>query len=250
MIRWFNFINYPEDSPWEEAERWYLGSHTQEAKHQIGLRKYVTYKPLDWPAELPPLTPRWKQPDWVTELHYNDVPAWYHGAIEKMPDYTPPPGGFDFYRNFVSIITSDTPDYEWIPKWLDKEPDFDPDQNMVRALWLLDLNIGPDVMLHEAESWYLDTHTREVAEFQSPFGLRRYITFRGLEHPDQPETTRFRWLTELWFPDLAHLTRASLASGPNFTPPPGGYDTLANWQMTLVSRVPDYDLLKEVPKLP
>lgn len=67
MIRWLCFINYPEDVSLDESERWYLGSHPQEAKHHVGLRRYVTYRPLGLPDDAPLMTPRWKQPNWVTE---------------------------------------------------------------------------------------------------------------------------------------------------------------------------------------
>jgi len=250
MIRWFNFINYPEDSPLDEAERWYLGAHTQEAKHHVGLRQYVTYRPLEWPQDVPSMTPLWKKPNWVTELWYDDVAAWYRAAVKEVPDYTPAPGGPEFYRNFVSIIVNEKPDYEWFQGWLGREPDLDPDHKFIRAVWLLDANASEGVSFEEAEQWYLDTHTREVAELQSRSGLRRYITYRGLEHPDQPQTKRFRWLTELWYSDIESFKQASLEHGMKYTPPPGGYDALSNWQMTLITRVPEYDFLKELPRLP
>lgn len=250
MIRWFNFINYPEDAPWQEAERWYLGAHTQEAKHQIGLKRYISYHPLNWPDGFPSPTPSWKQPNWVAELWYDDVDTWYHGAIEKEPDYTPPPGGMEFYRNFVSILTNEEPDWEWFPKWLGKEPDYDPEAKMIRALWLLDVPVAGGASAEEAEKWYLETHTREVAELQSQSGLARYITYRGLEHPDHPQTKRFRWLTELWYWNVDVFVQAMVEHGAKFTPPPGGYGALANWQMTLTSRVPEYDYFKEMPQIP
>ena len=260
MIRWLNFINYSEDYSLEEAERWYLGYHTQEAKHQVGLMRYVTYKPIALPEEVLPVVPRWKQPNWVTELWYHDLDAWYRAAVEEVPKYTPAPGK-DTLNNSRMLFTDENPDpdKEWIKKRLNREPDLDPERKLVRALWLLDLNIGQNVSLEEAERWYLETHTREVAEWQYEYGLRRYITYTALEYPEKFEkrltpghwmTKKYRWLTELWYPDIESFTKAKVELAGKYTPPPGGRDTTTNWQMTLVTQTPKYDFLKEIPKLP
>ena len=261
MIRWLNFINYPEDLPWEESERWYLGFHTQEAKHQIGLKRYITYEPIELPDEVLTVVPPCKQTNWVTELWYDDIDAWYRAAVEEVPKYTPAPGGRNFDRNFRMMFTSENPDpdKEWLKKRLNKEPDLDPERKLVRALWLLDLNVGQDVSLEEAERWYLETHTREVAEWQYEYGLRRYVTYRALEYPEKFEKRlaaghwmiqKYRWLTELWYQDIESFTKASVELAGKYTPPPGGGTTTENWQMTLATRIPEYDFLKEMPKLP
>ena len=49
MLRYVCLLGYPDGVPVEEGERWYLGTHTQEAKHLRGLRRYVTWwGAVDW----------------------------------------------------------------------------------------------------------------------------------------------------------------------------------------------------------
>lgn len=94
MLRWIFLLRYPEGVGKDAGERWYLGTHTQEAKQMIGLRRY-----LSWRAEQPPANladnasarrPAW---DRLTELAFADWDAWREGAVEKMPRWTPAPYG-------------------------------------------------------------------------------------------------------------------------------------------------------------
>ncbi len=113
MIRWIYVFRYPDGVPVEEGERWYLGTHTQEAKHMTGLVRYVTWR-LDeapsWVAEEQRLSRlnKWHR---MTELAFSDWEAFREGAILHPPKWTPPPYG---EPGFISetIFIGDRPEYD------------------------------------------------------------------------------------------------------------------------------------------
>ena len=96
MIRWLYLFKYPDDVPVEEGERWYLGTHTQEAKQMAehGLVGYRTWKAVEPPFDTPSKTreqlSEWKR---VTELTFRDWDAFKAAVVDSGIEYTPPPYG-------------------------------------------------------------------------------------------------------------------------------------------------------------
>src|SRR5205807_5814808 len=68
LLRWLFLLRYPEGVPTADGEAWYLGTHTQEAKHIPGLRRYVSWRAAPRPPDVGDQRPsRW---DRVTELAF------------------------------------------------------------------------------------------------------------------------------------------------------------------------------------
>jgi hypothetical protein len=125
MIRWIYVLRYPDNVSFEEGERWYLGTHTQEAKTMKGLVRYVSWRldaAPDWvaPAEepAPNQRTRWtlktlNKWDRMTELAFSSWEAFKEGAIDDPPVWTPPPYG---WPGFISetILIGDRPDYDFL----------------------------------------------------------------------------------------------------------------------------------------
>ena len=84
IMRWYQAIKYPDGVSVEDGEKWYLEVHSQEAKEQPGLLRYVSHRTID---NCPFPTP-WHR---VNELWYEDVEAWREAVIGSPPKYTPPP---------------------------------------------------------------------------------------------------------------------------------------------------------------
>lgn len=112
MVRWIFLLRYPDGVPLEEGERWYLGTHTQEAKRMHGLCLYRT-----WQAEEAPVAPPWttvqRLNKWVrlTELGFHSWEAWREGAVERMPLWTPAPYG-PVGIEVETIFIGDKPQYD------------------------------------------------------------------------------------------------------------------------------------------
>ncbi len=125
MLRWLFLIRYPDNISIEEGERWYLGTHSQEAKHLKGLESYKTWKGQALPPDLRPGTAenRPNRPPWyrVTELGFKDFSAWKEGqeqrrveaADKNQPVWTPPPyAGPGFISE--TIFIADEPEYDFL----------------------------------------------------------------------------------------------------------------------------------------
>ena len=106
ILRWCCAIRYPEGVSVEEGEKWYLETHSQEAKQQPGLLRYISYRAIEDlgapPGSPPPgAPPGGSMPariPWVrvSELWYEDFAAWRKAVIESPPSYTPPPWGGEY----------------------------------------------------------------------------------------------------------------------------------------------------------
>ncbi len=92
MIRMVFFLRYPDGVPVEEGERWYLGTHTQEAKLQAGLCRYVSWRAQAAPTGVPG-RPLEELNKWVrlTEVCFTDWNAWREATIVNARHYTPAP---------------------------------------------------------------------------------------------------------------------------------------------------------------
>jgi hypothetical protein len=124
MLRWLFLLRYPDQITAEEGERWYLGTHTQEAKHLKNLESYKTWRGLALPDELRPGTAEERRrTPWyrVTELGFKDFAAWKEGQDQRReqqlargePVWTPPPYG---WPGFISetIFIGDEPEYDFL----------------------------------------------------------------------------------------------------------------------------------------
>jgi len=96
IMRWYQVMKYPDGVSVEDGEKWYLDVHSQEAKEQPGLLRYVSHRTI----ESCPFPAPWHR---VNELWYEDADAWRNAVIESPPDYTPPPWRKD--QPFVDIAS-------------------------------------------------------------------------------------------------------------------------------------------------
>lgn len=107
MIRHLALIRYPDGVSKEEGERWYLGTHTQEAKNLKGLCSYLTWKSEDSLER-----PRGQRWDRVTVLGFKELAAWRE-AQDAAPLWTHAPYGT---RGFLAepIFIPDSPQYDFL----------------------------------------------------------------------------------------------------------------------------------------
>lgn len=116
MIRWLYLFKYPDGVPKEEGERWYLGTHSQEAKQMAdhGMVGYKTWKGQKTPYADPYQTvERLNEWDRVTELVFPDFDAFHHATIDHAVTYTPPPyGGGGFLAH--TIFIPEEPEYDFL----------------------------------------------------------------------------------------------------------------------------------------
>lgn len=246
MIRWVFFLKYPEGVSFEEGERWYLGTHTQEAKTLRGLRRYVTWRTE--PAKKAPVwstVERLNQFDRVTELWFDDWESWHEAAIVNPPKYTPAPYG-DRGFLFEALLVDEQPDENFLGEAgipVGAGPELT--ENLIR--WLFVLRYRDETPFEEGEKWYLGTHTQEAKHM---IGLRRYVSWRGLDK-DGFTTAPGKWhrLTELTFDGWEGWEEGAVDKMPQWTPPSyGGAGFLS--ETAFIREQPQYDLLKDVPEVP
>ena len=91
-MRWYQALKYPDGISVEEGEKWYLEVHSQKAKEQPGLLRYVSHRVLE---NLPIVTPRHR----VTEMWYQDSDAWR--KEEPFVDMT---STFVLYKPDVNLL--------------------------------------------------------------------------------------------------------------------------------------------------
>lgn len=96
IMRWYQALKYPDGVSVEDGEKWYLEVHSQEAKEQPGLLRYVSHRTIE---NCPFPTP-WHR---VNELWYQDIDAWRKAVIGSPPKYTPPP--WRKQEPFVDIVS-------------------------------------------------------------------------------------------------------------------------------------------------
>lgn len=115
MIRWVYLIKYPEGVPVEEGERWYLGTHTQEAKQMAdhGLVSYKTWKALTAPmgtkSRPAEFLNQWVR---VTELVFRDWDAYKASVIDAPIEYTGAPYGEKAFEYTTVFLGEEEPEYD------------------------------------------------------------------------------------------------------------------------------------------
>lgn len=111
LARWLFLLRYGENTTEEAGESWYLGTHTQEAKHMRGLARYVSWKASPRPAGITGSMPsRWHR---LTELAFEDMAAWEDGAVQNMPHWTPPPYGQPGFLS-ETVFTCEEPEFDFL----------------------------------------------------------------------------------------------------------------------------------------
>ena len=100
IMRWYQILKYPDGVSVEEGEKWYLEVHSQEAKEQPGLLRYVSHRVM----EKPPIVTPWHR---VAEMWYEDFDAWRKAVIDSPPKYTPP--SWRKEEPFVDMISTFVP---------------------------------------------------------------------------------------------------------------------------------------------
>ncbi len=112
ILRWCQAIKYPDGVSVEEGEEWYLQTHSQEAKEQPGLLRYVSHRRVD--LMLPGLRAPYP---WyrVNEMWYENLDAWRKAVVDSPADYTPPPwkGKYPFV-DMVSTLVGYKPDVDYL----------------------------------------------------------------------------------------------------------------------------------------
>ena len=113
MIRWLYLIKYPEGVPVDQGERWYLGTHTQEAKEMAehGLARYRTWKALEAPfgagSKSRDELNTYKR---MTELAFPDWDSFKAALIDNPREYTGASYGRPF--EYQTIFVGDEPEYD------------------------------------------------------------------------------------------------------------------------------------------
>ena len=245
MLRWVFFLRYPDGVSKDDGERWYLGTHTQEAKHLQGLRRYRSWKALK-ASTAPPWTTvdslnRW---DRVTELAFDDWDGWHEAAVKHVPEYTPAPYGARGFE-FETIFIQDERDDDFLRS--SPAPGFLSASDTDRLVrWLFILRYGNNTTKEAGEDWYLGTHTQEAKQMH---GLRRYVSWRAQAAPASlialapPKWDR---LTELAFADFDAWADGAVTQMPQWTPPPYGQPGFLS-ETVFIRERPEYDLLAEIP---
>jgi hypothetical protein len=247
MLRWTFFIRYPDGVDRAEGERWYLGTHTQEAKQLAGLRRYVS-----WRAEKARVAPVWSTVErlnrWerVTELVFDDWESWHDAAVKNVPQYTAAPYGKRGFE-METIFLGEEPDNDFLGN-SPTTADLGADEKERLIRWLFILRYPENISKEQGEDWYLGTHTQEAKLMH---GLRRYVSRKAQPVPDElAGVARQKWdrLTELAFADWAAWEDGAVSRMPDWTPPPYGNPGFLS-ETVFIREEPEYDFLREVPKV-
>lgn len=108
ILRWYQLIEYPAGVSVADGEKWYLETHSQEAKKQPGLLKYVSHRV----SRNPPIVTPYHR---VTEMWYRDFDAWRKAVIASPPKYTAPSWSNEApFVNMVSTFVPYEPDVDFL----------------------------------------------------------------------------------------------------------------------------------------
>jgi len=108
ILRWYQVLKYPDGVSFEDGEKWYLEVHSQEAKEQPGLLRYVSHRIM----ENPPIDTPYIR---VTEMWYENFDAWRKAVIDSPPKYTAPSWGGEYpFVDMVSTFLPYKPDIDFL----------------------------------------------------------------------------------------------------------------------------------------
>ena len=111
IMRWYQAIKYPAGVSLEDGEKWFLETHSQEAKEQPGLLRYSSHRAIDLTLKGLPGPSQWLR---VNEMWYENLDAW-RTAIESTANYTPPPWGGEYpFVDMASSFIGYKPDVDYL----------------------------------------------------------------------------------------------------------------------------------------
>lgn len=109
IIRFYSLFSYPDGVSIEDGEKWYLEVHSQEAKEEPGLLRYISHKailensPMTWAAHR------------LTECWFESIDAWRTATVDSTIAYTPPPWHKEGpFVNAVSMLIPHKPDVDFL----------------------------------------------------------------------------------------------------------------------------------------
>jgi len=221
-----------------EADRWYFRFHSKECVRFFGpwLRRYESYRAYHPPPEAERFGVRRGR---LTELWYDSVESFIEAKPFSWP-YTRPS-----FNRFVEAPPAAGAIVPAMPTedFLGRAPA--PEERPILR-WVCAFKYPESVSVEEGEKWYIDTHSREVA--QQP-GLLKYVSHRAVEKSPMPS----RWLrvSELWYENFDAWRRAAIESPPKYTRPPWDKEEpFVDIASTFVGYKPDVDFLKDNPVIP
>ena len=247
MLRWVFLLRYPDGIPWEDGERWYLGTHTREARKLPGLRLYRS-----WRAEKAAVAPAWSTVermnrwDRVTELGFDDWESWHRATVREAPGYTPAPYGSKGFES-ETIFIGEEPDDDFLGN-SPPHGSLPPGESERLIRWLFLLRYGENTTKEAGEAWYLGTHTQEARLMR---GLRRYVSWKTTPRPAAMASlgpARWDRLTELAFADFEAWADGAVTNMPAWSPPPYGQPGFLS-ETVFIREKPEYDFLSEVPRV-
>lgn len=111
IVRWVQAIKYPEGVSIEDGEKWFLETHSQEAKQQPGLLRYVSHRAVDITLKGQSAPYPWVR---VNEMWYENMDAWRQ-AMETTKGYTAPSWGGEYpFVDMVSTFVGYKPDLDYL----------------------------------------------------------------------------------------------------------------------------------------
>ncbi|HUV44578.1 MAG TPA: hypothetical protein VMW13_07095 [Dehalococcoidales bacterium] len=222
-----------------EADRWYFRYHYKECLRFFGpwLRRYESYRAQEPPPEAERFGVRRGR---LTELWYDSIESF----IEAKPFSWP------FTRSSFTRVSNNAQPAAgaMVPAmptedFLGKAPT--PEERPILR-WVCVFRYPEGVSLEDGEKWYLDVHSREVA--QQP-GLLKYVSHSALK--DSPMPSPWVRVSELWYEDFDAWRKANIDSPPGFTSPPwADSEPFVELASTFVRYKPDVDFLKDNPLIP
>jgi hypothetical protein len=192
-------------------ERWVQREHCAETMGALGsvLVRYQSYRAVTPPPEMHKLVESYGYYNWrVTELWMDPMnmtggPGGSHlvNMTSHDPTITEVPhplarGAFPSTPTQTFMGLKGTYDSKTILRWV----------NIIKY--------PKDVPVEEGEKWFLDVHSKEVA--QQP-GLTCYFSYKAVSPPGRPP--EYIRLNEQWYEDFNSWKKAVVDSPPKYTKP-------------------------------
>jgi hypothetical protein len=123
MIRLLWLLRYPDGVDPADGDEWYLGTHAQQVRQSQAYARYLTWKPMEIPAEADtspgpdgkpvPFEPGISSRRFhrVTEMGFRDLDAMAKRHVGRGA-YTPAPWGPTWDDRFERVLLPDRPDWD------------------------------------------------------------------------------------------------------------------------------------------
>jgi hypothetical protein len=205
-------------------ERWLLQTHVPESVARIGpwLRRYHSYRAVPPPPEMHADAEAYGYYNWrVTEL-WHEAMFFQEGLL--------PQGFFADYKHILGLPTDVADADTWhggsdlrqaarcvVPAratedFLGADKPLADYRSILR--WFVVFKLPAGVPADEADDWYINTHAKEVLGQPD---LTRFISHRAV-----PSGRSWDWyrISELWYEDFDGWRNSTIATPPDYTPPP------------------------------